>query len=45
MFYVARTYLSLGTLKALGVVEEEFPRVPTLLEVAASNTTKPVLPT
>ena len=40
MFYVAsnvtRSYLSLGTLKALGVVEENFPCIPILSEVAAS---------
>ena len=39
MFYVAsnvsRTYLSLGTMKALGVVEQNFPNIPTLYEVAA----------
>ena len=49
MFYVAsnvaRTYLSLGTLKALGVVEESFPRIPAMWEVAASNTSKSAIPT
>ena len=34
---VTRSYLSLGTLKALGVVEENFPRIPILSEVAATN--------
>ena len=48
MFYVAsnvsRTYLSLGTLKALEMVEENFPRIPTLSEVAASNLTQNTVP-
>ena len=48
MFYVSsnvsRTYLSLGTLKALGVVEENFPCIPTLSEVATSNFTQNTVP-
>ena len=49
LFYVARnvskTYLSLSTLKALHVVEEQFPRIPPMMEVAASTTQQPAVPT
>ena len=49
MFYVAsnvsRTYLSLGTLKALGVVEESFPRIPTITEVSTCSYSQNKVPT
>ena len=48
LFYVAsnvtKTYLSLGTLKALHVVEEEFPRVPPLVEIAVSSDVEVSIP-
>ena len=48
LFYVAsnvtKTYLSLGTLKALHVVEEEFPRIPEMVEIAASEEGEMVIP-
>ena len=48
LFYVAsnvtKTYLSLGTLKALHVVEEEFPRIPKMVEIAASEEGEMVIP-
>ena len=49
LFYVSRnvskTYLSLSTLKALHVVEEQFPRIPPMMEVAASTAQQSALPT
>ena len=49
MFYVAsnvsRTYLSLGTLKALLVVEGSFPRIPTLTEVSTCSYSQSTVPT
>ena len=48
LFYVAsnvsKTYLSLGTLKALHVVEEQFPRIPAMVEVAAIDAQDVYLP-
>ena len=42
---VSKAYLSLSTLKALHVVEEQFPRIPPMLEVVASTTQKSAVPT